>query len=100
MDLLGVRGIGPLYREKLEAAGVRSAEALAWVDDLPALAARTDIPVGRLAALQAEAVRAVGRQVRPPPIALRSALASVLHLARTVRDSRPLSWVAGGRRST
>ena len=91
MDLAGVRGVEPADRAKLRAAGIDTAEELAWIHDLADLSARTGIPPARLVALRSEAVRAVGRSVRPAPLAFRSALASVLHFSRTVRESLPLT---------
>jgi len=55
MDLTDIPGIGPAYSQRLHDAGVPDVESLARAEDLPDLAARTSIPVSRLAAFQADA---------------------------------------------
>lgn len=87
MELLEIRGIGPIYRKRLKEAGVHDAADLAWVGDLAALSGKTDIPMARLASLQAEAVRVVAARHRPPHLAIRGMSSAVSRLAMRVRRS-------------
>lgn len=88
MDLRAVRGIGPTYEEKLRSAGISTAEEFAWVADLSELSERTTIPPARLAGLQAEAVRSLGRGGRPAANALRDVMVSLMELGRAVFSAR------------
>lgn len=80
MDLRSIRGVGPTFSDRLQAAGVHDVADLAWVSDLSTLSDKTGIPAPRLADFQAQAVKLVASRHRPPAVALQSVANAVLDL--------------------